>query len=228
MATRPCRKLPGGVTKVPSSVNRDARSTAFFSIKALAKVSPRARTAASSRAWPALAELFAPMTSVHARNAKPRRCIMPRSTDLHFWGAESARYVLDILISFFSIFILSSLVVSRLNPELVTLSPQSHRVSPLLLGCNELSTFRFPHSVTRVRAPPGRGDRKDGWCGSAGWRSDCAKHLSRNLLPIRPCAAGASRTTTFSQTPSTIHRLRFSMPGEFVRATEWRLGTYRD
>src|SRR5215471_12239185 len=71
-------------------------------------------------------------------------------------------------------------------------------------------------------------DRTDGWCGSGGWRSDCAKHLSRNLLPIRPCAAGASRTTTFSQTPSTIHRLRFSMPGEFVRATEWRLGTYRD
>src|SRR6266404_2246707 len=79
-----------------------------------------------------------------------------------------------------------------------------------------------------VPAPPGRGDRTDGWCGSAARRSDCAKHLSRNLLPIRPCAVGASRTTTFSQTLSTIHRLRFSMPGEPVRATEWRLGTCRD
>src|SRR6202140_752358 len=93
---------------------------------------------------------------------------------------------------------------------------------------------RLPADVIRfiqrpsIRAPLGRGDRTDGSCGSAGWRSDCAKHLSRNLLPIRPCAVGASRTTTFSQTPSTIHRLRFSMPGEPVRAKEWRLGTCRD
>ncbi len=30
IATRPCRKSPCGVTKVPSSANRDARSSAFF------------------------------------------------------------------------------------------------------------------------------------------------------------------------------------------------------
>jgi len=35
---RPCRKSPTGVTKVPSSANRDARSSAFFSTKALGKV----------------------------------------------------------------------------------------------------------------------------------------------------------------------------------------------
>jgi len=30
IATRPCRKSPCGVTNVPSSANRDARSSAFF------------------------------------------------------------------------------------------------------------------------------------------------------------------------------------------------------
>jgi hypothetical protein len=30
IATRPCRKSPCGVTKVPSSANMDARSSAFF------------------------------------------------------------------------------------------------------------------------------------------------------------------------------------------------------
>src|ERR1700674_905093 len=93
---------------------------------------------------------------------------------------------------------------------------------------------RLPADVIRfmqlpsIRAPLGRDDRTDGSCGSAGWRSDCAKNLSQNLLPIRPCAVGASRTTTFSQTPSTIHRLRFSMPGELLLAKEWRLPTCRD
>src|SRR5260370_39566392 len=48
------------------------------------------------------------MTSTHARNAEPRRCIGPRSADLNFWGGESmvsvaikaARYVCGVFISF--------------------------------------------------------------------------------------------------------------------------------
>src|SRR5438132_3135883 len=61
----------------------------FGITKALAKASPSARTAVSSRISPALAEPVAPMTSVHTRNAKPRRCIRPRSADSDLWGAES-------------------------------------------------------------------------------------------------------------------------------------------
>src|SRR5882762_445754 len=55
--------------------------------------------------------------------------------------------------------------------------------------------------IPSIRAPLGPRDRTDGSCGSAGWRSDCAKCLWRNLLPIRQCAAGPSRTKTFFQTP---------------------------
>src|SRR6267142_6430897 len=61
------------------------------------------------------------------------------------------------------------------------------------------------NQINYVPAPPGRGGRTDGWCGSAGWRSDCAKHLSRSLPPIRRYAVGASRTTTFFYYPSAVH-----------------------
>src|SRR5262249_18500175 len=93
MSSCPCRKWPTGVRKVPFSANRDARSSAFFSTKALAKLSPSERTAASSRG-PALAEPVALMTSAHARNAKPRPRNRPRSAN-----------VCEIFISFSLVFI---------------------------------------------------------------------------------------------------------------------------
>src|SRR5215471_7440173 len=86
-------------------------------MNALAKVSPRARMAASSRASPALAEPVAPMTSVPARNVKPRSCIRPRSADLGSWGAEADRFVCEIFISFSLICISFSLVVISCNQK---------------------------------------------------------------------------------------------------------------
>src|SRR5215469_16083825 len=40
------------------------------------------------------------MKSVHPRRVNPRRCTRPRSADLGAWGAQSARYVRDVFISF--------------------------------------------------------------------------------------------------------------------------------
>src|SRR5258708_3883904 len=40
------------------------------------------------------------MTSMHTRRVEPRHCSMPRSADLRSEGAESARYVCEICISF--------------------------------------------------------------------------------------------------------------------------------
>ena len=117
----------------PFSANRDARSSAFFSTKALAKLPPRARTASSSRA-PALAEPVAPMTSVHARNASPRPCIRPRGADL----GKTARYVCEVFTSLCQTFISLSLmcivspwlVVSG-NREPETTASSVYRQSPL-------------------------------------------------------------------------------------------------
>src|SRR4030095_8747410 len=82
----------------------------------------------------------------------------------------------------------------------------------------------FPSvSITCVRAPLGRGDRKDGSCGSVGWRNDCAKDLWRNLPPIQQSASGSNRTKTLFQTPSAIQHSRRSTPGELVAAKECRL-----
>src|SRR5882757_11100233 len=78
-----------------------------------------------------------------------------------------------------------------------------HCLSPLLPS-SELATSNPSHSISCVRASLGRGDRRDGSCGSVRRRSDCAKDLWRNLLPIRPSVSGSNRTTTFSQTPSAI------------------------
>src|SRR6266849_566649 len=78
-----------------------------------------------------------------------------------------------------------------------------HRLSPLLLS-SELTIFDRALLITCVRGPLVQGDRRDGWYGLIGWRSDCAKHLWRNLLPTRPNASGANRTRTLFQTPSVI------------------------
>src|SRR6266849_1242023 len=75
--------------------------------------------------------------------------------------------------------------------------------SPFQLS-SELVNFHRSLSITCVRAPLGQGDRRDGSCGSVGWRSDCAKHLWRNLPPIRPSAYGPNRTKTLFQTPSAL------------------------
>src|SRR5215467_9514328 len=40
------------------------------------------------------------MTSANARRVNPRSCIRPRTADFGAWGAESARYVCEIFISF--------------------------------------------------------------------------------------------------------------------------------
>src|SRR5256884_9727547 len=46
-----------------------------------------------------------------------------------------------------------------------------HSFSPLLLS-SELATPDPALSITCFRAPLGRGDRRDGSCGSVGWRSE--------------------------------------------------------
>src|SRR5215469_8257925 len=40
------------------------------------------------------------MMSVNARRVSPRRCIRPRTADFAAWGAESARYICEMFISF--------------------------------------------------------------------------------------------------------------------------------
>jgi hypothetical protein len=57
-------------------------------------------------ALPALAEPVAPMTSVHAKTVKPRRCISLGSAGLGSWGAEADPYVCEIFISFSFFFLL--------------------------------------------------------------------------------------------------------------------------
>src|SRR6516165_9812977 len=110
-------------------------------MNALAKASPSARTAASSRASAALAELVAPTTSVQARNAEPRRCTRTPSAKLGPWGAASARHVCRMFISFSLMFISFSLaLVSCHRQPAVRLSPSRFFTITLRLFANFVLT----------------------------------------------------------------------------------------
>ena len=88
------------------------------------------------------------MVSVQARRVKLRRCIIPRSADLGSWGAESARFVCEMFVSFFLEIMFFSVIVVSFSLWIAPTYLVRKSVTNLMVDCGFSSMIQCPELGT--------------------------------------------------------------------------------